>query len=58
VLEVDNVVICTGQLSFRDLADELTERGMVTHLIGGAEVATELDAKRAFRQGTEVAAAL
>ena len=58
VLSVDNVVVCTGQLSFRDLADQLTERGMVTHIIGGADVATELDAKRAFRQGTEVAAAL
>ncbi|MFO7786198.1 MAG: NADPH-dependent 2,4-dienoyl-CoA reductase [Halospina sp.] len=58
MLAVDNVVICTGQEPFRDLSEELTRRGVITHRIGGADVATELDAKRAFRQGTEVAAAL
>ena len=58
VLAVDNVVVCTGQEPFRDLSEELTQRGVITHRIGGADVATELDAKRAFRQGTEVAAAL
>ena len=58
VLAVDNVVVCTGQEPFRDLSEELTRRGVITHRIGGADVATELDAKRAFQQGTEVAAAL
>jgi 2,4-dienoyl-CoA reductase (NADPH2) len=58
VLEVDNVVICAGQESFRDLFDDLAARGIKTHLIGGADLAEELDAKRAIRQGTEVAAAI
>lgn len=57
-LAVDNVVVCTGQEPYRDLSEELTRRGVITHRIGGADVATELDAKRAFQQGTEVAAAL
>lgn len=58
VLEVDNVVICAGQESVRDLVDPLTEAGVTTHIIGGADVAGELDAKRAIRQGTEVAAGI
>ncbi|MFJ9243501.1 FAD-dependent oxidoreductase [Streptomyces sp. NPDC101776] len=58
VLEVDTVVLCTGQDPRRDLYDELTAAGRVVHLIGGADVAAELDAKRAIKQGTEVAAAL
>ncbi|PVY75759.1 2,4-dienoyl-CoA reductase (NADPH2) [Tamilnaduibacter salinus] len=58
VLDVDNVVVCAGQVSFRDLHDQLTERGIRSRLIGGADVAEELDAKRAIRQGTEVAAEL
>ena len=57
-LEVDNIVICTGQVSNRDLADTLKERGIEPHLIGGADVAAELDAKRAIDQGTRVAATL
>lgn len=58
VLEVDNVVICAGQESVRDLVDPLTLAGVTTHVIGGADYAGELDAKRAIRQGTEVAAGI
>jgi len=55
---VDSVVVCAGQESVRTIADDLDARGLVTHVIGGADVAGELDAKRAIRQGTEVAAAI
>ncbi|QQS01980.1 MAG: NADPH-dependent 2,4-dienoyl-CoA reductase [Austwickia sp.] len=63
VLEVDTIVLCTGQESVRDLYDELVEglgAGGATrvHVIGGADVAAELDAKRAIDQGTRLAAAL
>ncbi|QLJ01956.1 NADPH-dependent 2,4-dienoyl-CoA reductase [Streptomyces sp. NEAU-sy36] len=58
VLEVDTVVLCTGQEPRRDLYEELVAAGRVAHLIGGADVAAELDAKRAIKQGTELAAAL
>ncbi|BES70496.1 NADPH-dependent 2,4-dienoyl-CoA reductase [Marinobacter nanhaiticus D15-8W] len=58
VLSVDNVIICAGQESFRDLHDQLAAAGIKSHLIGGADVAEELDAKRAIRQGTEVAAGI
>ena len=53
VLPVDNVIICAGQDPLRELADGLT---MPCHLIGGADVASELDAKRAINQGTRLAA--
>ncbi|CAM5732930.1 NADPH-dependent 2,4-dienoyl-CoA reductase [Streptomyces fumanus] len=58
VLAVDTIVLCTGQEPRRDLYDALTAAGRSAHLIGGADVAAELDAKRAVRQGTELAAAL
>ncbi|RZS36447.1 2,4-dienoyl-CoA reductase (NADPH2) [Herbihabitans rhizosphaerae] len=58
VLDVDTVVVCAGQESRRDLVDELTEAGVVTHVIGGADVAAELDAKRAIDQGTRLAATI
>ncbi|MFW0796440.1 NADPH-dependent 2,4-dienoyl-CoA reductase [Gordonia sp. CPCC 205515] len=58
VLEVDNVVVCAGQESVRELVDPLTVAGVRTHVIGGADVAAELDAKRAIQQGTEVAAGI
>lgn len=58
VLEVDTVVLCTGQEPSRDLYDDLVAAGRRAHLIGGADVAAELDAKRAIKQGTELAAAL
>ncbi len=58
ILSVDNVVVCAGQIPLRNLADELKECGMPVHLIGGADVAAELDAKRAIDQGTRLAAAI
>ncbi|MEV6644759.1 NADPH-dependent 2,4-dienoyl-CoA reductase [Amycolatopsis sp. NPDC051371] len=58
LLEVDTVVVCAGQEPVRDLADELRAAGLPVHLIGGADVAAELDAKRAIDQGTRLAAAL
>jgi 2,4-dienoyl-CoA reductase (NADPH2) len=58
LLEVDNIVVCAGQEPVRDLVDELRRGGINPHVIGGADVATELDAKRAIRQGTELAARL
>ncbi|MEU3496484.1 NADPH-dependent 2,4-dienoyl-CoA reductase [Kitasatospora cineracea] len=58
VLPVDTVVLCAGQEPRRDLLDALRERGVEPHLIGGADVAAELDAKRAIDQGTRLAAAL
>ena len=58
VLDVDTVVVCAGQESVRSLYDELVAAGVTAHLIGGADVAAELDAKRAIKQGTELAAAL
>ncbi len=54
-LEVDNVIICAGQESNRDLQQALESGGMKVHLIGGANVAAELDAKRAIRQSAELA---
>lgn len=58
VLEVDTVVLCTGQEPNRSLADELADFGIVARVIGGADVAAELDAKRAIDQGTRLAATL
>jgi 2,4-dienoyl-CoA reductase (NADPH2) len=58
VLSVDNVVICAGQEPDRRLADALAGTGIAVHLIGGADVAAELDAKRAIDQGTRLACQL
>ncbi|MBE0490042.1 MAG: NADPH-dependent 2,4-dienoyl-CoA reductase [Halomonas sp.] len=58
LLEVDTVVICAGQEPVRELLEPLRAEGLEVHLIGGAEEAAELDAKRAIDQGTRVAAAL
>ena len=58
LLEVDHIVICAGQVSNRDLADELEGRGVSWHVIGGAKKAAELDAKYAMREGSELAARL
>jgi len=55
VLAVDNVVVCAGQEPTRELEDGLRRIGIGPHLIGGAALATELDAKRAIKQGTELA---
>ena len=57
-LDVDTIVLCTGQDPNRGLHDELSAQGVIVHLIGGADVAAELDAKRAIDQGTRLAAAL
>ncbi|HJU83172.1 MAG TPA: NADPH-dependent 2,4-dienoyl-CoA reductase [Holophagaceae bacterium] len=57
-LEVDTVVNCSGQLSQRELLEPLKAQGVAVHLIGGADLASELDAKRAIRQGAELAAKL
>ena len=55
-LAVDNVIICAGQQSERSLYQQLDSQGVQAHLIGGANVAAELDAKRAIRQAAELAA--
>ncbi|WP_420598532.1 FAD-dependent oxidoreductase [Neptuniibacter sp.] len=56
LLEVDNIIICAGQEPKRDLADQIKD--VPVHLIGGADVAAELDAKRAIHQGTQLAATI
>lgn len=58
VLPVDTVVICAGQDPLRELHDGLVAAGQTVHLIGGADVAAELDAKRAINQGSRLAAEL
>ena len=58
LIACDTIVLCAGQLSDRTLADALEAEGIAVHVIGGADVAAELDAKRAINQGTRVAAAL
>jgi 2,4-dienoyl-CoA reductase (NADPH2) len=58
LLAVDNVIVCAGQEPCRSLFDELVAAGVSAHIIGGADVAAELDAKRAIRQGSELAARL
>ncbi len=61
ILDVDNVIMCAGQTSNRSLADDLIAagseaKGMKVHVIGGADLAAELDAKRAINQGSRLAA--
>ncbi|MGW0121183.1 FAD-dependent oxidoreductase [Streptomyces sp. NPDC003327] len=58
VLPVDTIVLCAGQEPKRDLYEQLVAAGRSAHLIGGADVAAELDAKRAIDQGTRLAATL
>ncbi|TFH88657.1 FAD-dependent oxidoreductase [Billgrantia azerbaijanica] len=58
LLAVDSVVVCAGQEPVRELLEPLRAAGLAVHLIGGAEEAAELDAKRAIEQGTRVAAEL
>jgi 2,4-dienoyl-CoA reductase (NADPH2) len=58
LIEADTIVLCAGQLPERSLADALIADGIEPIVIGGADVAAELDAKRAIDQGTRVAAAL
>ncbi|GGE52701.1 NADPH-dependent 2,4-dienoyl-CoA reductase [Actibacterium pelagium] len=58
LIEADTIVLCAGQVSERSLADALIAEGITPHVIGGADVAAELDAKRAIDQGTRLAAQL
>jgi 2,4-dienoyl-CoA reductase (NADPH2) len=58
LLAVDNVVVCAGQDPLRELQAGLLEAGQSVHLIGGADLAAELDAKRAIDQGSRLAARL
>ena len=58
VLKVDNVIICAGQTPFKELITPLEEKGIKVHVIGGADIAAELDAKRAINQGCRLAAEL
>jgi len=58
LLAVDNVIVCAGQVSRRDLLRPLQNTGKTVHVIGGADRAAELDAKRAIRQGAELAAVI
>ncbi|UJD96142.1 NADPH-dependent 2,4-dienoyl-CoA reductase [Lelliottia amnigena] len=55
LLRVDQVILCAGQEPRRELADPLREAGITVHLIGGCDVAMELDARRAIAQGTKLA---
>lgn len=58
VLDVDHVIICAGQVPFKELYQPLLDLGKNVHVIGGADVASELDAKRAINQGARLAASL
>lgn len=58
LLQVDNVIICAGQLSNNKMYEPLKAKGVSVHLIGGADLAAELDAKRAIDQGSRLAATL
>jgi len=58
VVTLDNVVVCAGQEPNRCLVEPLRAAGLLVHVIGGADVAAELDAKRAIDQGTRLAARL
>jgi 2,4-dienoyl-CoA reductase (NADPH2) len=58
VLDVDHVIVCAGQEPNRALHEALLARGVDVHLVGGADVAAELDAKRAIDKATRLAAAL
>ncbi len=58
MIPAETIILCAGQEPLRCLADDLQERGMQIHVIGGADVAAELDAKRAVEQGTRLALTL
>lgn len=58
ILDVENIIMCAGQVPERSLAEELTAQGLQPHVIGGADIAAELDAKRAIDQGARLAASL
>lgn len=58
LIECDTIVVCAGQLSRKDLQAELEAAQIPSHLIGGAKLAGELDAKRAIKEGFEIAASI
>ncbi|MCG7495864.1 NADPH-dependent 2,4-dienoyl-CoA reductase [Vibrio sp. Of7-15] len=58
VLDADHIVLCAGQTSVNTLVEKLADSNLSVHVIGGAELAGELDAKRAIRNGVELAARL
>lgn len=58
IIECDTIIVCAGQLSRQDLLAELQAANIPTHLIGGSKLAGELDAKRAIREGFQVAASI
>jgi 2,4-dienoyl-CoA reductase (NADPH2) len=58
ILPVDHVVICAGQEPLRDLHQGLLDAGQKVHLVGGADVAAQLDAKRAIKQASELVASI
>ena len=58
MIAAETYVLCAGQVPDRSLADALEAKGVSCHVIGGADVAAELDAKRAINQGTRLAATL
>jgi 2,4-dienoyl-CoA reductase (NADPH2) len=58
ILEVDTIIICAGQVPFKELYQPLLDAGKKVHVIGGADFASELDAKRAINQGSRLAASL
>ncbi len=58
VIAADTIILCAGQISSRELVDHLAAKGKASHVIGGAAVASELDAKFAIEQGTRLALTL
>jgi 2,4-dienoyl-CoA reductase (NADPH2) len=56
LIEAESIVLCAGQESENELVGELRNLGKTVHVIGAADLATELDAKRAIDQGTRLAA--
>jgi 2,4-dienoyl-CoA reductase (NADPH2) len=58
MIEADDIILCAGQEPERSLADILIQQGRAAHVIGGADVAAELDAKRAIDQGVRLALSL
>jgi len=57
-LDVDNIILCAGQESLRDLAAPLEAKGVTVHIVGGADKAAELDAKRAINKAARLAAVI
>jgi len=55
LLDVDHIVVCAGQVSVNGLYEELKDKTANCHLIGGAALAAELDAKRAIKEGIYLA---